>query len=59
MPGKIKDWIVYQKDDKIEAIRSEHTREQIDNIKKTGAKIISYCAFVKKNSAIDYAKYFI
>ena len=51
-----KDWIVYIKNDKINAVESEHTTQQINNLNDLGVEIIFYLAAKNKRNAISYAE---
>ena len=48
-------WIVYEKPDgKLEAVKSEFHRIQMDDIESAGNKIVGYPAAKTAQAAIDY-----
>ena len=52
----IKDWIVYIKNNKIDAVESDHMTQQINDLNDSGVKIIFYLAAKNKRNAIFYAQ---
>ena len=53
---KMKDWLVYKHNDKIDAVEYEWTFEQYYSLQLAGCEIIGCPAAREKEDAIEYIK---
>lgn len=52
----IGNWIVFERDGKLEAVEDHHIDIQEKNINANGGKIIGYVSFKHRADAITYAE---